>query len=199
MSYQTVGVSGFTSYIQDINKMKNKIPPYALEYKREYQFIRGINKDFNNLINKLDNLNNGLFESNISNRFKYNMKRFLRGQEKGKLKDISNLMLQRDELNNLIFINQQFGYYKLRYDAFCDNSDDDSDNDGNGDGNGEYLVNGKPYPGFIEFYDIFKLFFNQLKYEVFYSDDDSDREELDLLYTDSDLEDFCNQLKSFFS
>lgn len=203
MSYQTVGVSGFTSYIQDINKMKNKIPHYALEYKREYQFIRGINKDFNNLINKLDNLNNGLFESNISNRIKYNMKRFLRGQEKGKLKDISNLMLQRDELNNLIFINQQFGYYKLRYDAFCDNSDDDSDNDGNGDGNGEYLVNGKPYPGFIEFYDIFKLFFNQLKYEVFYSDDDSDddsdREELDLSYTDSDLEDFCNQLKSFFS
>ena len=38
MSYQTVGVSGFTS--------NNKIPEYAREYKREYQFIRGINKEF---------------------------------------------------------------------------------------------------------------------------------------------------------
>ena len=28
---------------------------------------------------------------------------------------------------------------------------------------------------------------------------DSDREELDLSYTDSDLEDFCNHLNSFFS
>ena len=178
----------------------NNIPEYAREYKREYQFIRGINKEFKYLINKLDNLNNGLFESNISNRIKYNMKRFLRGQEKGKLKDISDLVLQREDLDNLIFINKQFGYYKLRYDAFCDDSDDDSDDDGNG----EYLVDGKPYPGFKEFYDIFKIFFNQIKYESCVSDCDSDeydsdREELDLSYTDRDLEDFCNHLNSFFS
>ena len=84
----------------------NKIPEYAREYKREYQFIRGINKEFKYLINKLDNLNNGLFESNISNRIKYFMKRFLRAQEKGKLKDISDLVLQREDLNNLIiFLN----------------------------------------------------------------------------------------------
>ena len=73
----------------------NKIPEYAREYKREYQFIRGMNKDFKYLINKLDNLNNGLFESNISNRIKYNIKRFLRGQEKGKLKDISEFALPK--------------------------------------------------------------------------------------------------------
>ena len=130
----------------------NKIPEYAREYKREYQFIRGINKEFKYFINKLDNLNNGLFESNIADRIKYNMKRFLRGQEKGKLKDISDLGLQREDINNLIFINEQFGYYKLRYDAFCD---DDfvygNDSNSDDDGNGEYLVDGKPYPGFKEF------------------------------------------------
>ena len=185
-----------SNYQNCIKSTNNKIPEYAREYKREYQFIRGINKEFKYLINKLDDLNNGLFESNISNRITYNMKRFLRAQERGKLKDISNLMLQRDDVVNLIFINKQFGYYKLRYDAFCDDSDDD--------GNGEYLVDGKPYPGFIEFYDIFKLFFNQIKYEVYDSDCDSDeydsdREEFDFSYTDSDLEDFCNHLKSFFS
>ena len=159
MSYQTSGVAGVTS--------KNKIPEYAREYKREYQFIIGINKNFKYFINKLDNLNNGLFESNISNRIKYFMKRFLRAQEKGKLKDISDLVLQREDLNNLIFINTQFGYYKLRYDAFDDNR--------------------KPYPGFKEIYDIFKLFFNQIKYEDFnilLPDSDSDSDD----YYDSDYE-----------
>ena len=188
-----------SNYQNCIKSTNNKIPEYAREYKREYQFIRGINKEFKYLINKLDNLNNGLFESYIADRIKYFMKRFLRAQEKGKLKDISNLMLQRDDVDNLIFINEQFGYYKLRYDAFCDDSDDSDD-----EGNGEYLVDGKPYPGFIEFYDIFKLFFNQIKYESCDSDDDSDeydsdREEFDFSYTDSDFEDFCNHLKSFFS
>ena len=160
----------------NLNKLNNKIPEYAREYKREYQFIRGINKEFKYFINKLDNLNNGLFESNISNRIKYNMKRFLRAQEKGKIKDISDLVLQREDLDNLIFINEQFGYYKLRYDAFCDDSDDDndyySDDDSDDDGNGEYLVDGKPYPGFKEIYDIFKLFFNQINYKGFDSDSD---------------------------
>ena len=187
------------NYQNCIKSTNNKIPEYAREYKKEYLYIRGLNKECKYLINKLDNLNNGLFESYIADRIKYFMKRFLRAQEKGKLKDISNLMLQRDDVDNLIFINEQFGYYKLRYDAFCDDSDDSDD-----EGNGEYLVDGKPYPGFIEFYDIFKLFFNQIKYESCDSDDDSDeydsdREEFDFSYTDSDFEDFCNHLKSFFS
>ena len=166
--------------------MNNKIPFYAKEYKREYLFIRGLNKEFKYFINKLDDLNNGLFESNISNRIKYNMKRFLRGQEKGKLKDISNLMLQRDDFNNLIFINEQFGYYKLRYDAFCDDSDDNDYYSDDDDGNGEYLVDGKPYPGFIEFNDIFLKNFSQIKNEDSYSDSDSDIEDFDIVLPDSD-------------
>ena len=160
----------------------NKIPEYAREYKREYLYIRGINKEFKYFINKLDKLNDGLFESNIADRIKYNMKRFLRAQERGKLKDISDLVLQREDLDNLIFINEQFGYYKLRYDAFCDDSDDNdyySDDDSDDDGNGEYLVDGKPYPGFKEIYDIFKLFFNQINYKGFDSDSDSDIEDFD--------------------
>ena len=170
--------------------MNKKISFYALEYRREYLFIRGLNKEFKYLINKLDNLNKGLFESNLSIRIKYNMKRFLRGQEKGKIKDISNLILQRDDVDNLIFINEEFGYYKLRYDAFCDDSDDNdyySDDDSDDDGNGEYLVDGKPYPGFKEIYDIFKLFFNQIKYEVCDSDDESDNEKYyNIILPDSD-------------
>ena len=151
----------------------SKIPVYAREYKREYQFIRGINKDFKYLINKLDNLNNGLFESKLVDRIKFNMKRFLRGQEKGKLKDISDLRLPFDEVNNLIYINEHFGYYKLRWDAFDDNK--------------------KPYPGFKEIYDIFKLFFDQIKYDNDDDDDDffSDNEcVIDFHLSDSDNDNY---------
>ena len=129
-----MGILGtYSNYQNCIKSTNNEIPEYATNYKKEYLYIRGLNKEFKYFINKLHDLNNGLFESNISNRIKYNMKRFLRGQEKGKRKDISELVLQREDLANLIFINEQFGYYKLRYDAFSNNR--------------------KPYPGFKEIYD----------------------------------------------
>ena len=170
----------------------NKIPEYAREYKREYQFIRGLNKEFGYFTKKLKDLNNGLFETDSTNKIKYYMKRFIRGQEKGKFKNISNLILPDNFSNHINFINEQFGYYKLRYDAFCDDSDDDSDSfsnifgdsdsdsdEYNDDSDSEYLVDGKPYPGFIEFYNLFKQIYNQIKqddvsneYESDYSDDD---------------------------
>ena len=90
MSYQTVGVSGLSSFIKS-----NKIPEYAKEYKREYQFIRGLNKEFEYFIKKLNNLNNGLFETNSTNSIKYYMKRFLRRQEDGRFKDIRQFYISR--------------------------------------------------------------------------------------------------------
>ena len=138
----------------------NKIPHYAENYNKEYLFIRGLNKEFVYIINKLDSLNHGLFESKTVVRIKNIMKDFLRGQEKGKLKDISGMFLPSDDFSNLININQQFDLYKQRYDDFDDcDSDSDSDDDSD-DGNGEYLVDGKPYPGFIELYDIFKKIYS---------------------------------------
>ena len=174
-----------------------KIPLYASDFKREYLYVRGLNQDLKYFINKADLLNQGLFETKSSNRIKYNIKRFLRAQEKGKLKDISNLIFPSydiDNIRNIIFISEQFELYKIRYDAFCDDSDDDnhyySDDDSDDDGNGEYLVDGKPYPGFKEFYDIFKLFFNQIKYKGYDSDSDSDIdiEDFDIVFPDSDYD-----------
>ena len=172
-----------------------KIPPYASKFKKEYLYIRGLDQDLKYFINKLVDINNGLFESENSSRIKYNMKRFLRAQEKGKLKDISNLIFPSydiDNIRNIIFISEQFELYKIRYDAFCDDSDDDSDDDIDDDGNGEYLVDGKPYPGFKEFYDIFKMIFNQIQYKDCDSDSDSDSEDYDIVihFSDSDSGDF---------
>ena len=182
-------VSHFSDF-KNFIKSNNKIPEYARDYKKEYLYIRGLNKEFEYFINKLDKLNEGLFESNIADRIKYNMKRFLRVQEKGKIKNISGLMLRSNIFNNLIFINEQFEYLKQRYDTFCDGddygSDSDSDSDSDDDSVSEYLVDGKPYPGFKEFYDIFKIIFSQIKNEDSDSDSDSDIEDFDIILPDSD-------------
>ena len=134
-----------TSQTELIGKMTenaiNKIPLYARDYKREYQFIRGINKEFKYLINKMDNLNNGLFESNISNRIKYFMKRFLRGQEKGKLKDISEFEIYEDDVVfNLIKIKNKLDNIDQYLDFIlnCYHKED--------------LIFINTYPGFIDFF-----------------------------------------------
>ena len=131
-----------SNYQNCIKSTNNKIPEYARDYKKEYLYIRGLNKEFKYFINKLDDLNNGLFESNISNRIKYNMKRFLRGQEKGKLKDISNLMLQRDD-----YLYIQDFYLNLYYEIkFYDN------------------------PSYKEFFDLIGKLYNKIKIEFVFSD-----------------------------
>ena len=129
-----------SNYQNCIKSTNNNIPEYARDYKKEYLYIRGLNKEFKYFINKLDDLNNGLFESNISNRIKYNMKRFLRGQEKGKIKDISNLMLQRDDY---CFIEDFYFYYEIEF------------------GN---------KPSYKEFFDLIGKLYNKIKIEFVFSD-----------------------------
>ena len=158
-----------TSQTELIGKMtenaNNKIPEYAREYKREYQFIRGINKEFKYLINKLDDLNNGLFESNISNRLCNLIKRFLRGQEKGKLKDTGEFEIYEDDVAfNLIKIKNKLNNIDQYLDFIlnCNHKED--------------LIFINTYPGFIDFYYYFNLFFTKLniKYE---NDSDSDSDD----------------------
>ena len=173
----------------------NKIPEYAREYKREYQFITGLNKEFKYFVDNLDNATTGLFECHRVDRIKYFIKRFLRGQEKGKLRDISEFEIDEDDVDNLIEIKKNFDNFNqfINYGLEYENEDDSFYN---------------PYPGFKNIYDDFELVFSKLniKYEYEYdyqydsdSDSDSDREELDLSYTDSDLEDFCDIVKSLVS
>ena len=152
-----------SNYQNCIKSTNNKIPEYAREYKREYQFIRGINKEFKYLINKLDNLNNGLFESYIADRIKYFMKRFLRAQEKGKLEDISEFEIEYDIVFNLIKIKNKLNNIDQYLDFIlnCYHKED--------------LIFINTYPGFIDFYYYFNLFFTKLNIKYEYdSDSDSD-------------------------
>ena len=101
MSYQTVGVSGFTS--------KNKIPEYAREYKREYQFIIKINKEFN-LLKKRD------YDEYQVDRVENLLKKFLSDQEKGKLKEINELFFWKNDIIHII----EF-YYEVLPDYYFTN------------------------------------------------------------------------------
>ena len=160
---------------------KTKIPPYASNFKKEYLFITELDREFSNFINHLHKLNDGLFESRLAYKIKYSIKDFLKRQNQGKFKEISNLILQRDEVNNLIFINEKLKMYNQRYLKLSYDSDEN------------------PYPGFKEFYDIFKVIFNQIKYEDRDSDDDSDIEEDYFVVLPDIEEDYFLELLNSFS
>ena len=126
-----------------VNLSNNKIPEFARHYKKEYLYIRGLNKEFKYFYNHLDEINNGLFKSKRSDRLCYLIKRFLRGQEKGKLKNISEFVIYEEVVDYLIKIKDNFYYYKIRYDALKESSDvDDDDEDSDADDVDD------PYPGF---------------------------------------------------
>ena len=144
---------------------QSKIPIYASDFKREYLFVRGLNTYFKCFTKKLDCLNHGLFESNISNTIKKYMKRFLRAQEKGKFTNMNKLKIpsyHNDIIRNIQFINEQFEIYKLRCIFF--DTDDENNRYGSHDDWGASLVDSKLFPGFKEFYNIFTKIFDQLNY-----------------------------------
>ena len=129
--------------ISNTTQYKSKIPEYAREYKREYQFIRGINKDFKYLLNKInDRLNNGLNEFKLIDRIKFNLKRFLRGQEKGTLKDISDFVLPKYDY---CFIEEFYLYVDNNY-VFIDGIID------------------------IEFFEMLEKIYKKIKIEKLFSD-----------------------------
>ena len=146
-----------------LNQLIIKIPEYAREYKKEYLFIRGLNKEFKYFIDKLDDLNNGLFESHRADRIKNFMKRFWRAQETGKLKDISEFEIEYDIVFNLNKIKNKLNNIDQYLDFIlnCYHKED--------------LIFINTYPGFIDFYYYFNLFFTKLNIKYEYdSDSDSD-------------------------
>ena len=120
-------------------KKNYKIPEYAKEYKREYQFIIGINKEFKYIIDFMKDYDNE-FKSHKLDRIMKFIKRFLRAQEKGKLKDISDLVLQRDDY---CYLEDFYFYYEIEF------------------GNN---------PSYKEFFDLLGKLYNKIKNEFVFSD-----------------------------
>ena len=95
----------------------NKIPEYAREYKREYQFIRGINKEFKYIKDFMENCDNE-FKSHKLDKIMKMIKRFLRAQENGRLKDISNFEFDYFDINNIYEIKKIYILLLFCYSKF---------------------------------------------------------------------------------
>ena len=134
------------------NLIKNdKIPEYAKNYRKEWLFIRGINKEFKYFVENINEASRGLFQNYRVARIKKFIKRFLLSQKRGKLQDTRNFEISSNDVDNLIRIKKHFLNF-AQYINFCKFCFDDDD---------QSYIN--PYPGFKNIYDDFELFFSRFK------------------------------------
>ena len=54
----------------------NKIPEYAREFKNEYVFMKGINKEFKYFVDNINEATRGLFENHRVDKIKNLLKNF---------------------------------------------------------------------------------------------------------------------------
>ena len=101
-------ILALSSNFQNCIKKTNKIPEYARDFKKEYLLIIGINKEFKYFVDNINDANRGLFENHKVARIKYFIKRFLKGQERCKLKDTNNFEISNIDVVNLIKIKKFF-------------------------------------------------------------------------------------------
>ena len=67
----------------------NEIPEYARDFKNEYLFIRGINKEMESFVGKYLTDTTKLFVSSYNDRIKSFIKKIMKAQELGYLNDTS--------------------------------------------------------------------------------------------------------------
>ena len=134
-----------------VRSINSKIPEYARDYKKEYLLIIGINKEFRYFVEHIHESPIGLFENHRVARIKYFIKRFLKGEERGKLQDTSNFEINNIDVDNLIKIKKNFLNFN-QYINFCKGCFDDED--------ASFI---DPYPGFKIFMMISNYFLVSLK------------------------------------
>ena len=146
-----MGILEQSSNPKNCIKSTNKIPEYARDFKNEWLFLRGINKEIKYFVDNIDEARYGLFENTRVDTIKNFIKKFLLSQERGKLKNTSNFEISNFDVENLIKIKINFCNFN-QYIIFCEccfNEDDTP-----------FI---EPYPGFKNIYDDFELFFSKFK------------------------------------
>ena len=92
-----------TSNFQNCIKKTNKIPEYARDFKNEYLFIRGINKEIESFVEKYLTDTTELFVSSYNDRIKSFIKKFMKAQELGYLNDTSCFKFKECDVENIVF------------------------------------------------------------------------------------------------
>ena len=90
-------------------KRKDKIPEYAEDFKKEWLYIRGINKKCGEILSKIN------FNSIKANNLNYHIKKFLKDQECGRLKDISGFYFKYFDVNNIDCLEEQLSEYPYHF------------------------------------------------------------------------------------
>ena len=159
-----------TDRVSGASQKPSKIPEYAREYKREWQYIRGVNKKCGEFINRLD-FGRGILISPLANSLKSFIKKFLQALEHGRLKDISSFYLKYIGVNNIDCSEEQLDNYR---DLYVDPDSLEFDQESY-----DNCID-EDYPGFKELFELVSLLNDKLKTEestfnlVLDSDSDSD-------------------------
>ena len=140
---------------------KGKIPEYAKDFKKEYLFIRGINKSFDKfyLSIKSEEEFAEVFDSGLAKFLKQAMKEFLKAQEPGKFKDTSKFYFEHGDTYGIDnFEESLYDYMDIYRDPFSFEFDQKRyENE---------------YPSLREFYELFtsfkkKININEMTYSEF--------------------------------
>ena len=130
----------------------NKIPEYAMDFKNEYLFIRGINKEMDNFVEKYLTDTSELFVSSYSDKIKFFIKKFMKAQELNYLKDTSCFKFKECDVENIVFLFERMHFDFEEDEEFDEGHPDD-------------------YPGYREFYELFCKFYDKINFDSDDSDD----------------------------
>ena len=173
---QVVSKMAYLAHFYNFNTYNNsytqKIPEYAKDFKREYIYIRGINKKCGEFMRILgDNTDSfeKVFWSSRARTLIEWFKDFLEAQRMGKLQNISKLKFKYFDVNNIECLEEQLDNYR---DLYVDSGSYEFDEE-------SYELNiDIDYPGFRELFNLISLFNDKIKKEEpifnWISDSDSD-------------------------
>ena len=105
-------------------KIKYKIPEYAKDFRKEWLYIRGISKKCGKILSKINFDDDDLFNSIKVNNLICHIKKFLKDQERGRLKDISGFYFKYFDVNKIDCLEEKLGKYSYNFlNRDCFNSD----------------------------------------------------------------------------
>ena len=127
----------------DGSSVNNKIPEYAMEFKNEYLFIRGINKELDDFLSNYLFDCSELFVSSYSDKIKFFIKKIMKAQELNYLKDTSCFKFKECNVENIVFLFERMHFDFEEDKEFVDGNPDD-------------------YPGYRDFYELFCKFYDKI-------------------------------------
>ena len=150
-------VAHFTNF-KNSNTSNSKIPEYAKDFRKEWLYIRGINKKCGEFSKKLNNTteHEEVFWSFKPKALIKDFKNVLEAQKVGKFQNISKLKFKYFDVNNIEILEEQLDNYR---DLYVDPDSYEFDEE-------SYDLNiDIDFPGFRELFKLICLFNDKIKKE----------------------------------